>query len=867
MINPRFTTQIGILLCGLVLSLTPVTGYAQMDGIAGRDSSNVSDVADMSDEVDKNEKKKAGRLAPRPDQRLINQPFQTPMPVGDQPFDYDGFDARKYNLNALRTTNSIKLDGFLDEPDWQSADIAREFYQLEPAEGVPATQPTEVRVLYDEKNLYIGFMCYDESPELIMAPDLQRDTRLSFSNDMVMVVIAPLEGYREAFEFQVNPNGARTDSFVSREGNNSDQNWNGFWDAKSQKYDYGWSAEFVIPFHALRFPNTPTQTWGINFGRRVQRSREESYWVPLLLRDGEQALYRFGKGGRLVGMSNIKPGGRVQATPFSVIGGQSSRINVSGPNFGVPIEVTDLKGELQRQAGGDLKVAVTSGITLNATINPDFAQVEADDQVVNLSRFEFQFQEKRPFFLERSDIFRLNQRGGRRGPGGNNNDRTPQLFFSRRVGTQLPDGSVTPIDLGMRVTGKIGRTTIGFLNVQTRETLYEDDGVQKIEPITNWQALRLSQDLGARSSFGMLATFKEPNPGLNDQIGTVIPRYASRNYNRVVGFDLNLASRKTNHQMQVTFANSWTDTLSTNDQTWTFRATQRWQNKWIGYGMSYLDIGDDFIAQSGFVRENGLQRLGLGINANPFIRKYGIRRINGGVRANYITKKSTTFGNADNWSVSPNMFFELERGVWISTSYTRTFDTLGGASRIGGVHFTPGSYTFDQGSVFVFTNRGKRVSGNGNVRFGRFYGADLLSFSTELSFKPNPRLAFEPGINWTRLDRGNRTGLAADEYDHNTRLIPRFRGNYSFTPNLSFTSYVQLNADKRRGQDGYHLNTVTMNFLIAYRSPFGHSFFLAFNQFRDDDLDTDPSVSAFTRTPMRMRDQQVVAKVSYLLNL
>ena len=865
MVNPRVTVQIGALLCGLAIALMPVSGYSQsVDNMDARDSNIGFEMLNPSDKTDpENEKTRT----PKPDRSLIDRPFNTPLPVSDQPFDYAGLDPRGYNLTAIRTTTSITLDGRLDEPDWQMAAVAKDFYQLEPVEGAPASHPTEVRVLYDDKNLYIGFMSYDDNPELIMAPDMKRDTRMAYSNDMVVVVIAPLEGYREAYEFQVNPNGARTDAFVSREGNNSDQDWNGFWDASSQIYDYGWSVEFVIPFHALRFPNNPTQTWGINFGRRLQRNREATYWVPLSLRDGQQALYRFGKGGRLVGLSNIKPGGRVQLTPFSVLGGLHSRINVTGPNFGAPIAVTGLRGELQRQAGADLKVAVTSGITLNATLNPDFAQVEADDQVVNLSRFEFQFNEKRPFFLERSDIFRLNQKVGGFWIGGGNNDRTPQLFFSRRVGRQLPDGSVVPIDLGMRVTGKIGQTTIGLLNVQTRETQYEDDGVQKIEPITNWQALRVSHDLGARSSIGMLATFKEPNPNLSDEIGTVIPRYASNNYNRVVGFDLNLASRETNHQMQATFAKSWTDTLSTTEQDWTLRLTQRWQNRWIGYSASFLDIGDDFIAQTGFVRENDLQRVGLSFFTNPFVRRFGIRRVNFTIQSNYITKKNTDFLDADTWSVSPNLFFELERGIWVGGIYSRAFDTLGSTSRIGGVHFTAGSYSFDQGNVFIFTNQGKKISGQGSVQFGKFYGADLLSLSTRVSFKPNPQVAFEPGINWNRVDRGNRTGLTADQFDHSTRLIPRFRMNYSFSPNLSFTSYVQLNTDRKRTQDGFHLNTITMNFLVAYRSPFGHSFFLAFNQFRDDNLDTDNSFGPFNRTPLRLRDQQLVAKVSYLLNL
>lgn len=801
------------------------------------------------------------------DRNTVDGPFNVPLPVSETPFDYLNFDPSDYMLEAKRVFSAIEVDGHLDEAEWQQADVAHNFYQLEPAEGAPATHPTEVRVLYDDKNLYVGFICYEPHPEHIMAPDMKRDTRMSFSNDMVTVVIASLDQYREAYEFQTNPNGARADAFVSREGNNDDRDWNGFWDSASQIYSYGWTAEYVIPFHTLRFPKREHQVWGINFGRRIQRIREESYWVPLSLKEGFQALYRFGKGGRLTTLSNITPGGRAQITPFTVLGGQASRHTDSAPTPDSPIASTHTANDFLRQLGGDLKLSITSGVTLNSTVNPDFAQVEADDEVVNLSRFEFQFTEKRPFFLERSDIFRLNQLPPRRGPRRASNDRTPQLFFSRRVGRQLPDGQVVPIDLGMRLTGKIGRTTIGFLNVQTRETEYEDDGEMKKEPLTNWQALRISRDLGARSSIGMLATFKEPNPGLNDKVGMAIPRYAGEDYNRVVGFDLNLASLRTNHRTQMTFAKSWTDSLSTDAQDWTFRIIEQWQNRWLSYGISFLDIGDDFIAQPGFVRETGLQRIGFGFNTTNFIRRFGIRRLNTGFRSNYITKKDTDFMDADSWAISPNFFIELERGVWISGSYDMAFDTLDKTTRIGGVHFPTGSYSHKAANVFVFTDSGRKISLRGNVRYGTFYGADLLSLSSELSIKPNPRLSFEPGITRSRVDRGSRSGLDHDEYDHNTRLIPSVRLNYSFTPNLSFSSFIQLNADRHTEVDDFHLNTVTMNLLLAYRSPFGHSFFLAFNQFRDDDLDTDLTFDPFERTPLRLRDQQIVAKVSYLFNL
>ena len=804
-----------------------------------------------------------------PAQNLADHPFKVPIPFSKVPFDYETLNAGDFDLEALQITSEIKLDGLLNEVEWQRAVPAMDFYQFEPAQGDPASQPTEVRVMYDTENLYVGFICYDDDPDALMAPDMSRDMRLTWTNDMVRIVIAPLEGRREAYEFQTNANGARSDIFVSKQGNSSDQDWNGFWDVSARRTDYGWTAEFLIPFYTLRFPTGPVQNWSINFGRRVQRNREESYWVPLDRADGRQALYRFEKGGRLVGLRNIQPGGRFQFLPFVALGLQSTRFNTMLPTLAVPVAGTGIENELARRIGGDFKWSVTSGVTYNTTIKPDFAQVEADDQVVNLSRFAFQFSEKRPFFLERSDIFNLNTGGGGNWFEGRS-DPTPQLFFSRRVGRLLPDGSTAPIDLGQRLTGKIGATTIGYLNVQTSERTYDDDGTYKTEPMTSWQAFRVFQDFGARSNIGLLATFKEPNPGLHKELATPLPRFSGDNFNRVIGFDGNLAFSRSQHQFSVMFAKSWTDTLKNKADETTFRFATRWQNRWFNYDLSYLEVGDNFLAQSGFVRQDNLRRLGGTFTFNPFIRKFGLRRIDARLSGNYLAARDQSFGEPETWQISPSVFWELERGLSFNTGFSRNFDTIASSRNLAGVRFLKGKYTYDQGSLFLFTNRGRPVSIQINGRFGKFYTADLISFSNELSLKPNPRVAFEPSVTWTRIKQAENLIpelQGNNEYYYSNRLIPRIRARYSFTPNLSFTSLVQMNMDKKRPGDSFHLNTITMNFLLAYRAPFGHSFFLAFNQFRDDSLDTDASFGPYSRTPLRLRDQTLTAKFSYLFNL
>ena len=807
---------------------------------------------------------------PPPATTLDAIPFKIPLPISSAPFDYSTLTPQNYVLEAFRTQSEVTLDGRLTEPEWQKAQVAKDFFQLQPDEGKPATQPTEVRVMYDNENLYVGFTCFDSEPDKINARDMQRDSRIGFSNDMAQVVIAPLEGGREAYNFQTNPNGARTDSFVSQEGASVDQDWNGNWNVVATRNSYGWSAEFVIPFHVLRFSPKSVQTWSLNFGRRIQRNREDSYWVPLNRKDGQRGLYRFAKGGRVTDLQNLQPGGRFQLLPFSVLGSRGLRYNKSGASVGIPVAITDIKYGLQRQVGGDLKWGITSGLTANLTINPDFAQVEADDQVVNLSRFEFRFDEKRPFFLERSDIFSLERRGG----GGGGQSRAsglPQLFFSRRAGRQLPDGSSTPIDLGLRVTGKINKTTVGYLSVQSRDARYLEGSTVKTEPLTNWQALRITQDLGSRSRVGLLTTFKTPNASLNGKFAVPIPRFSTRDFNQVTGVDLTLASRQTQHEFQAVVAGSWTDTDTTARKSAnTFYFAQRWQNRWMNYELSFADIGKDFIAQSGFVPETDIRSINSSVSFNPVVRKYGIRAISSSVDLNYTMKRTGSDGLGDphRWSGNGQFTVELERGIWIGPGFSRRFDTLTGTAypRIAGAHFAPGKYTYDQINLFAFTNRAKAVSGNGFFTVGKLYNATVRTVSITSRYVPTPKISFESTFSDTHVKRA-ATLADSTRFNFNHRIIQRFRLNYSFTPNLAITTFVQLNADKRRPQDGFHMNTITTNFLVSYRSPYGHSFFIAYNQFNDDALDTQTGFNVFQRTPLRMRDQTLVAKISYLFTL
>lgn len=777
--------------------------------------------------------------------------------------------AADFNVDVVKVDTPPRLDGILDDPVWKQAQMVTNLLQHEPAEGEPATLKTEIRVLYDEDKIYFGFMCYDPEPDKINARELKRDGQLWQRNDMVSVAVATFEDMRDAYYFQTNPQGARRDMLVGQEGANLNGDWNAIWEAKGSIHDLGWSVEIAIPFKSFRFPNKEEQVWGVNFSRHILRAREDAYWVPISRKDGFQGMFKFGKGGRLRGLRNIKPGRSVEVLPYTVLGSLGERQTIST----TPV-ATDLDFDMLRDLGGDVKWGITSNLTGDFTINPDFAQIEADDQIINLTRFEFQFNEKRPFFLEGSDIFNLGRSssqfggggggGGRRPPGGN----MPQLFFSRRIGRQLADGTRVPVDLGTKITGKVGGTNLGYLNMQTRETAFIDDGLLEIEPETNWHALRLRHGILNRSSIGVIGTFKEPESTPDGDVSIPLPRFSKNGYNRVVGVDGSFAFVNTRHEFQFAGAQSWTDGKSGGlgkESLWYLN--QSWRNQNFNYQLSYTDIGKNFEgSKMGFILRKDIRSPRAAVGFTPLIRKYGIRSISLGTNYEYYANHQTGFSNPESWRYQNFGTITLEEGTTFFLSHTINFDTLDKTTKITGVHFPQGEYRFNRSTTGFFTNTGKRLSATLFASQGSQYGADLKSINLTTVLKPTDRLSTEWNINWNRVERADRIGLAATEFDFNETMINRLRVNYSFTTELFLTTLVQINSDKRAKNKGYHLNTIIANVLLAYRMDSGHTFFLAFNQFSDDNPD-DPGYDPFNPFSLTSASQTVVAKFSYLLNL
>jgi hypothetical protein len=400
---------------------------------------------------------------------------------------------------ATRTTVAPLIDGLLRESAWWQAIAVTDFTQSQPLEGYPPTRPTEIRILYDNDAIYFGCMMYDSSPERIGKRLARRDEEIDA--DHISVRIDSYHDHQTAYEFTISAAGVKIDILQFNDARQEDRSWDVVWKGKTAITDSGWSAEMRIPFEVLRFPPAEKQEWGIQFIRTIERNRERQMWA-LVLKSESGFISRFG---HLDGIEGIAPRTSVEILPY-VVGGSRSLAEPVGlqtsPDYSV-------------NAGLDVKFKPSSEWVVDATFNPDFGQVEADPAVLNLSTFETFYPERRPFFVEGSQILRFTTFGGRFGPG---------LYYSRRIGKALsvdvPDGGYVLKDprfatiLGAaKVSGRMANgVSVGILEAVTREeraVVVDSLGNQeevRVEPLASYSVVRIRKDVLENSNVGMIAT-------------------------------------------------------------------------------------------------------------------------------------------------------------------------------------------------------------------------------------------------------------------------------------------------------------------------------------------------------------------------
>jgi hypothetical protein len=411
-------------------------------------------------------------------------------------------------VRALRATGAIVLDGRLDEKDWQAADPARDFTQRDPNEGQPATESTEVRFLFDDDALYVGARMQDREPGRIARRLSRRDGSADGLADTIVVSLSPLHDGLTGSTFRVSAAGALWDAVLHND-TGEDDSWDAVWEAEVSTDESGWTAEMRIPFSQLRFETRDQQVWGLNVIRTIQRHNEEDWWVPVPKTDG-----RFvSRMGTLTGLDGLRGRRHLDLLPYATGRAEFSGVTDEGNPF-------NDGSRLFGGAGLDAKWGITSNLTIDGTINPDFGQVEVDPAVVNLSVFETFFDEKRPFFIEGAQNVRSFGRNGVNSSMGFNRT-NPTLFYSRRIG-RSPQGRAsgdyvdrppaTTILGAAKLTGKTAAGwNIGVIDaITSREfadvALGSGRNRTEVEPLTNYLIARVRRDVGQRGGFGFITT-------------------------------------------------------------------------------------------------------------------------------------------------------------------------------------------------------------------------------------------------------------------------------------------------------------------------------------------------------------------------
>ena len=704
-------------------------------------------------------------------------------------------------MTAVRTTGSIRIDGRLDEPDWQRSALSVSFTQREPHEGEPVSEKTEIRILYDDRNLYIGFRCWDSDVSKIVANEMRRDATL-LDNDCVTIVLDTYHDHRTAFCFATNPLGVQRDGIITADVTDEEQNWdwNGVWENASSIDSLGWTAEIAIPFQTLRFQKGDSLIWGANFSRMIPRNREEAYWSVVLRDYGWAGKYRISTYGHLDGLQGIKQPGDSELKPFVLLGGQRDFEKQSSY-------------DLKRTLGLDAKYHLTPNLTADISVNTDFAQVEADQEQTNLTRFELLFPEKRDFFLEGASIFRFGERTG--------SPMMPAsfLFFSRRIGLSS-DNTLIPLLGGVKVTGKAGGLNIGFLDMTgDRSTYLNDNDEQVSEPRTNFGVLRVRQDILANSSVGLIAMNKQ---SLDNGA-----------YNRNIGVDANIYLTP-NLQLGGFFAKTFSPGLDGNDGA-AYGDVYYSDDMWTLL-VNHNTIEDNFNPEMGYFPRTGIRKTEVSFGISPRPKILNLRQVALFNDFYYITNQQNGLEERYNYTGFWSQFEDGSAWIgimsWNLEHLTDVFEVH------DSVNILPGTYRFANAFTEFDSDKSRSLSGSLTGTVGQFYDGTIVGFGLGLNIKV--------GAHWTwnlRYER-NAVEVSAGRFTDN---IFGSRITYTFTPKLFAKAFIQWNSDKEE---------ILANMLLNFIHTPGSDLFLVYNE---DVTTHSGSISS--------RDRTILLKFTYLFNL
>ncbi len=547
-----------------------------------------------------------------------------------------------------RIRSHIALDGLLTESVWADTQPIDEIRQREPHPGQEASERTEVKLLYDDRNIYIGVRCFDSEPGRIIATQMARDSDLS-ADDKIEIVIDPFHDHRNGYYFATNPAGALVDALIIENGQMMNLQWDSIWNVHTARFEQGWSAEFEIPFKTLSF-RAGQKTWGFNFSRTIKRKIEEDRWSSPRL---DVKFQQVSLAGNVEGLSEVGQGIGLDLRPF-----------VSGD----AIHYADSNSDaLVGKPGGDIFYNITPSLKWSTTINTDFGETEVDDRQINLTRFPLFFPEKRAFFLENAGIFNFGV------PNPFFSELMP--FFSRNIG--VAGNQEVPITAGTKLTGKAGRFDIGVMDVQTRD----GGGVEG----RNFLVTRVKRNLFSQSYVGGIFTNGNPtNPA------------SSQTY----GADLNLATSNflgSNRNFQVTtyFLKTVNEGIKRKDRAYGFAVSYP-NDLWNGT-IDWSQIEENFRPELGFVMRPKTRKLRIDATFSPRPKNFlNIRQMYHEFRFNRYFRLD--YGKTESWQlrVAPVNYL-FNSGDRVEMNCAPTFERLFEKFEIAkGVVLPAGDYRFDR---------------------------------------------------------------------------------------------------------------------------------------------------------------------------
>ena len=736
-----------------------------------------------------------GHSAPAAAQSLSLYPDAPPEPSAPEVVVRDA--EGRATVRAVRISQPLRIDGALDEALYRDVRSISDFIQVEPNAGQAATERTETWVAFDNDYVYVSFKVWDTRMDTLIATEMRRDSTNSWQgNDLVSFIFDTFYDRRTSFTFTMNPLGGRSDGTMINDRQYS-SDWNPVWETQTGRFDGGWTAEAAVPFKSLRYGPGTAQVWGFN-AMRVKRSKNE---VSTLTRvppaRGQSGFQNAQFAASLVGLEAPPSGANLDIKPYGISSLTTDRV------------VTPRTNDPEAEAGIDVKYAVTQGLVADLTVNTDFAQVEADEQQINLTRFNLFFPEKRDFFLENQGTFAfggvaINSLGGNFGGGFlGSSSAAPIMFYSRRIG--LYGDQQVPLNVGGRLTGRAGAYSIGVLNIQTGDKT-EELGA----PATNFSVFRVKRDVLRRSSIGLLFTNRSESV-----IGT--------GANRAYGVDGTFAFFE-NLQINTYWSATDTEGMSGRD-TASYRGQLDYSGDRYTVQLERLKIGDNFNPEIGFLRRDDMMR--------DYARfKFSPRPGNPSAIRKYVYDASIEYiengaGRLETRERAAEFALEFQSADRLTVNYTNSFEYLPRPLRIGEVVLPAGgTYQFDTVRLGYSSGQQRKIAANLTAEYGTFYSGRKTTLSAARGRVPiTNQLSVEPtySFNDVTLDEGKFTTHLAGS-----------RVTYSMTPMMFVSALIQYNSG---------INAVSTNARFRWEYRPGSELFVVYNEERNTQARSFPALN------------------------